>query len=255
MGLQMCVSLSALIFSTLISASSFASGSYPNWSVAAVGDQMMSTSNNIITKAVEGGHTVKLINIRKFREYSKVIFAENEYGSYMSSKLSTPEFYSGLVEIIGFYICTEYRYRNKLKVADKCEQGQLSSDEVEKMPFLNPPYLHSRLTHHSDSVRSGVGYEYYMENGSARTTDSALYPVHQMGTFFGRQFDSKQIVIKINILAYKLDPQGFRVNGPILSTPSTVIAILPTPVQITRQSNQNAAREFGINNTQLIDIR
>ncbi|MDS1838474.1 hypothetical protein [Vibrio vulnificus] len=255
MGLQVCINLFLLIFSILVSAFSFASGSYPNWSVSAVGDQMMSTSNNIITRAIEGGHTIPLVHIRKFREYSKIIFSENEYGSYMSSKLSTTELHAGLIEFVGFYICTEYRYRNKLKVADKCDQGQLTSDEVEKMPFLNSPYLHRRLTNHSDSLKSGVGYEYYMEMGSAKPTDSFLYPVHQMGTFFGRKFDSKQIVIQINILAYKLDPQGFRLNNPILSTPSTVIAILPTPLQIMQQSNQNAARDFGINNTQLIDTR
>ncbi len=251
MGLRIYISLSVLIFSNLVSAS----GSYPNWSTVAVGDQTMSTSNHLITKAIEGGHTIQLINSRKFKEYSKVIFSENEYGSYISSKLSTPELYVGLIEIVGFYICTEYRYRNKLKIANKCEHGQLSSDEVEKMPFLNPPYLHNRLTNHSDSLRNGVGYEYYMEMGSARASNSVSYPVHQMGAFFGRHFDSKQIVIKINILAYKLDPQGFRLNDPIQSTPSAVIAILPTPTQIAQQSNQNAARKFGINNTQLIDLR
>lgn len=255
--MRKCLLIASLATAFSINAygASFASGSYPNWSTSHVGNRMMSTASHALTQAIEKGNVVQLKDTQSMREFNKAIFHPNTYGDYMSDKLNTASVQKGLQKIVGEFLCTEYRYRTRKNSAKGCVLTASSSETVENMPFLNPPYLDNKLVVNLDNQRNRVSYEFYVESGNSQPKSSPLGPIHEMGAFFGNQFESKQLKLTVRVLAYKLTEDGFRHNAPIVDKPSTIFVVLPTASQIAKAGSQLKARELGLSKAELIDIR
>ncbi|GLO64044.1 hypothetical protein MACH09_45520 [Vibrio sp. MACH09] len=243
-----------LVFTCGISTnvSAYANGDYFSFSETKIDGTMISSSNNIISNAIENDNSINLKFTPKFQKLTKQLFPSKYIDSYIAQKLNNADFVKGMDGLIAKFACTEYRFRHRQPESNECDGYIISSNNLEKMPFVSGTYKNSRMEYHIDSKINNVGYYFYLESSDVVPLDRFSGSVHQLGTFFGRKFNRKQLQLSIRLIMYNLDDSGSRKAQPIYTNPLIYFVILPTSTQIYKQSNQLLAGNYASRNAKLL---
>lgn len=244
------ISIAALLFSTY--ATAYINGDYPRLAETMVNGKMLAAGNSKLTNAIEKGSTVPLVFDSRFKSLSSTLFPAPYFDSYTAQKLNRAGFVNGLRHLVKQFSCSEYRFRHGLKQAGACNGFTSESEYLEQMPFVSGLYTNQRLEYHLDDKGNGISYHFYLESSSAVGLDSLLGSVHQLGSFFGRQFDRRQLQLAIRVITYKLDSNGNRSSAPIYDKPLSYLVILPTSMQIYRQADQSRAGHYAADQARLL---
>ncbi|WCE32275.1 hypothetical protein [Vibrio sp. SCSIO 43137] len=247
------ISIVAMLLSA--HAVAYTNGDYPRLAETIVDGKMLSAGNSKLTNAIEKGNAIPLIFDSQFNSLTSTLFPAPYFDSYMAQKLNGEGFVAGLRHLVEQFACSEYRFRHGLKQSDRCNGYTTESADREPMPFVGGIYVDRRMEYHLDDKQSGISYYFYLENSAAVGLDKLLGSVHQLGSFFGRQFDRRQLQLAIRVMAYQLDNNGNRSSAPVYNKPLSYLVILPTSQQIYKQANQTQAARFAAGQARLLILK
>ncbi|MEF1200420.1 hypothetical protein QTO12_07680 [Vibrio owensii] len=236
-----------------IDSHAYVSGNYPRLATMRIGEpqQLVSSSNNMISYAIENGKSVSL-EYNQIKSMTPYIFRKEYFDSYIGKKLNNPTFVKGLQAIVNEFACAEYRFRHRMPQSDSCSGYVGDKYNKEKMPFVDGQFKSFRLEQHIDNKRDGISYQFYLPSASEKTLDSIWGAVHELGSFFGRTFERRQLVLSVYMQAYPLNENGFRDRTPFYDKPITFFIVLPSATEISRQNNQTRAGHFAADKAQLL---
>ncbi|ELP6119265.1 TPA: hypothetical protein I7730_01425 [Vibrio vulnificus] len=244
------------IFTPLLLLSSnafgFQSGNYPQLAIAPYQNSSIASSNNVISSAIESGETISLNYDSSFKSYLKTLFSYKNYGSYMSGKLSNESVSIALQQLVGEFACAQYRFRHRMPEANECNGIVADDENIEKMPLVDGQFKDMPLEVNVDNEVARVGYRFVLKTDSEYPLESALGSVHELGTFFGGHFNSRQLQLRVVVYSYKLDEALFRQNEPIYESGSSIFVILPTASEIYNQDSELLARDFVIKSAKIL---
>ncbi|HFQ5100102.1 TPA: hypothetical protein ACGUU3_003388 [Vibrio vulnificus] len=249
--LKVIVLAASMLFA--IESHAYVSGNYPRLATMRIEEsqQLIASSNNMISYAIENGQSVSL-EYNQIKSMTPYIFRKEYFDSYVGKKLNSPTFVKGLQAIVNEFACAEYRFRHRMPQSDSCSGYVSDQNDKEKMPFVDGQFKSFRLEQHINSKRDGISYQFYLPSTSEKALDSIWGAVHELGTFFGRAFDPRQLVLSVYMQAYPLNENGFRDGNPFYDKPIVFFIVLPPAVEIFRQDNQIEGGQFAQDKAQLL---
>lgn len=155
--------------------------------------------------------------------------------------------------LVSEFACAEYRFRNSLPEADRCDGLPIDRLKKEHMPFVSGQYVSNRLETHLDDTKHGVSFSIYLKSTDEVPLRSAFGSVHELGSFFGRFADRRSLVLSVYLDAYWWNAHSQR-TAKINNRSEVFFLILPRAVEIARKKTQKEAARFAVDNTRILLI-
>ncbi|MCG9781069.1 hypothetical protein L1D52_01665 [Vibrio brasiliensis] len=240
--------LSSVFFSHTLLA--FNNGSYPSLSTILINSSHKDASK--IQAAIENGRFTPLLTGDELNSLGQIYFPEPYFSRHEAINLSSSIFVNGIKGVVREFACAEYRYRNSLPEATMCNGFVQDNDTKEKMPFVDGQFMFNDITYTINSNEHGFSLDFSLINSNSYSLSNTFGAVNQMGAFFGRFFDRRNLVLSVRMNAYKYEGKGVRAPMPRNETPLIYMIVIPSSLNIAKQGSQNHAADYATSNSYLL---
>jgi len=245
--------LSVLIFSNAFfshASLAYNIGSYPTLSTILINSSHEHA--NQVQTAIEKGKFIALATGNELKSLSQLNFPEPYFSRDEAVNLSSSIFVDGIKGVVREFACAEYRYRNTLPEANNCNGFVQDDDIKEKMPFVDGQFVTNDIMYTVRSNKHGFSLDFSLVNSSSHSLSNIFGSVSQMGTFFGRFFDRRNLVLSVRVDAYKYEGKGIRATMPRNNTPLIYMIVIPGSLSLSKQGSQTNAANYAAHNSYLL---
>lgn len=219
---------------------------------------------NQFVDAIEDGNIVPLKFNSEFKSAMGIVFPEiSAMGSNVRDHVFTKGLELAIAQAFREFGCLVNRNRTKQLQTDRCN-GFVSSNvrknrTLEKLPFSKGSTFYNEPLEVSYVHRvrdASIQYTITMDAGKVYNEKSIWYPVHRLGSFFGRNLDNSDLVTSMKMDVYIKDAVGIK-DGPLLSYPLGFWGATASESEFRQAGNQSVAGNLAVSEANIIvaDLR
>jgi len=228
---------------------------YPSIRDSTYSDEKISVieSNNVLKSAIKQNRYVPVNDTVKVNNNAATIFSEVVASNSLSiTDLYQDEFHLGLETLIKQFTCELYASQQSADTIQVCPQSQkIVDNNLGYLPFEDGVRRTERLVSVVRNAQETLELEFFLKSSNERSLESLWGAVHELGAFKDSQLDETNLVLTINLQAYKKPSENatWRQMNP---DPLVFFVVLPTVDQLVNRPNEIESMNFAYRSAKLL---
>ncbi|MGC9461692.1 hypothetical protein [Vibrio genomosp. F10] len=249
------IKLRHLIILTSILMSPLGYCDYPNIERAVIDSKgtQLNETDNVVKLAIEKKRFISLRYDEEFKRNRFDLFkeveqlSEFELNAYVNASLVR-----GIQDLVGEFACATYRHYSEKPQANTCDESVTSRQDKEGKPFLNGQYVKNRIATTINNISHPPrSYDLFLPSAEEKPLSTLWGAVHEIELLSVDGTSTRSIVLTVYIDAYKVNREGDREES-VIEGAQVVLVVVPEPYQIGRESSEQSARSYAINNAKVL---
>ncbi|EGA70419.1 hypothetical protein VISI1226_00100 [Vibrio sinaloensis DSM 21326] len=210
-------------------------------------------SDNVLKTAIKENRFAPVIENEAINNNAAKVFAEVlQSRSLAIQDLQGEEFHRGLEMLIKQFTCELYASKQPKDSVQLCPlSNTIVDNNLNYLPFEYGRRTSERLTVTTTNASQTLELEFFLKSSNERSLESLWGAVHELGTFNGSTLDEANLVLTVNLQAYK-KPADNQQWHSLHSEPLIFFVVLPSVEHLTARPNEVESMRFAYRSAKLL---
>lgn len=212
-------------------------------------------SNNVLKAAIVHNEFVLVEDKHSVNQSFEQVFAEAiENQAVTVEDLKSEQFHLALEEIIKQFSCELYASQQASDSVQLCpQQNQIVDNSLDYLPFQQGLRFTQRISTIKQNEQNTLQLEMFLKSTHERSLDSLWGAVHELGKFKGSRLAPEQLVLTINLKAYKKSSSDHTWKY-IYPEPLVFFVVLPSVDHLIQRPNEVESMAFAYRTAKLLIV-
>ncbi|EGA67598.1 hypothetical protein [Vibrio brasiliensis] len=212
-------------------------------------------SDNVLKAAIKHNEFVLVEEKQTVNQAIELVFAEAIDNRAVSVEdLRSEQFHRALEEVIKQFTCELYASKQPADSIQLCpQQNQIVDNALDYLPFEQGLRFAHRISTIKQDHNDTLQLEMFLKSTHERPLESLWGAVHELGKFKGSRLAPEQLVLTINLKAYKKSPSDHTWKY-MYPEPLVFFVVLPSVEHLIQRPNEIESMDFAYRTAKLLVV-